>query len=247
MAEQKIQIANFYETKSILRAWNFEVDFSNMTKINSYISKFHVIDVTIPSWNFKQNTIKYGSVPKSYTTLESDHSYNFKMTLEDDDMAKVTQLVYNLHSTIIDQYGVYYPLNYQLLGDCIVRMYNQSQQNVIIWKMENCRFLGADDWTLNYTNTEAFKIILSFSCDNMSYEQPDDLFTVEEQYAKNEISYLGLDTTPKEEQGPEFPVSRKMDNTYDYPKEHDNVNFRQNEPPKELRKKHVDRGTYFRF
>lgn len=73
MAEQKIQIAKFYNTKSILRSWNFEVDFSRMDiykyndgtrnrqdriDISSYISKFHVVDVNIPSWNFKQNVVK---------------------------------------------------------------------------------------------------------------------------------------------------------------------------------------------
>lgn len=157
------------EAKTILPAWNFRVDFAQ-PQIFGKVEAFHVVDVTVPTYTFKQNTVEYGSIPKSYVTFDSGKQYQFSVTFEEDTYGTITTLSHSLQKRIMRASGVYNTLDVQNLGDCYITVYDASLIKVMQWNMQDIRYLGTDDVTLSYSSSEAMKLKMTFACDIITFE-----------------------------------------------------------------------------
>lgn len=156
------------KAKTILPSWNFDVYFKELD-IFQNVKPFHVTDVSVPTYNFKQNTIVYGNVPKSFATFDAEKSYQFSVTFEEDIYGTITALANAFQQRIMRETGVYQPLPFQNLGDCYISVYDNQLQKVMMWTMNDVRFLGTEDVSLAYTTSDALKIKMTFTCDVISH------------------------------------------------------------------------------
>ena len=157
-------------SKTILPSWKFSVTFENEKTIFNGVEEFHILDVNVPLYKFSGNTVQYGSVPKTYGTLNSDTGLQFGIMFEEDSTGTITKLIHTLQRRVIRQSGVYNVLPYQNLGACWVTVYNGESQEVMRWTMNNIWYAGADDLSLAYSSTDSIKWKINFGCDIVSYE-----------------------------------------------------------------------------
>ena len=156
--------------KSILGSWNYTVQFNNHSIFSpDWVQAHHVLDVTIPVYKFKRETVVYGSVPKSYSIFDAETGRDFSITFEEDEDGAMTALLNTLQRTIMRSSGVYNTLSNQNLGNCVISLYNQENKEVIVWTMNNIYFMGSDDVSLSYSNSESLKVKINFGCDVISF------------------------------------------------------------------------------
>jgi hypothetical protein len=189
--------SKFYDgnTKSVLGSWNYWVEFSEPL-IFQGVQLYHILDVAIPTYNFKQNTVVYGSVPKSYVTFDSEKQYQFAITFEEDRFGTITALAYSFQRRILTQSGMYQSLLMQMLGDCIVSLTDQMvNRNIVMsWKMKDIRFLGIEDVSLSYTSSESMKLKMTFACDIVEYNNYSDVTS--KAHTKMSAGALNDEATP---------------------------------------------------
>lgn len=162
-------IPDFYAKKSILRKWLYSVMFYDARFTNS-IKPHHVVDISIPFYAFEANSTSYGAITKSFTTLQKDRGLAFSITLEDDRFGAVTKLIHVLQRTILNENGVYNILSSQLLDNIRVTISDDSGKDIMAFTFVSCRFVGADDFSLSYSDSESLKHKINFICDVCKYE-----------------------------------------------------------------------------
>lgn len=176
--------------KTVTPIWKFKVAFENVgTAVEkglfADIEYHHILDVTIPLYKFTGNTVPYGSVPKTYATLNSDTGLQFSITFEEDSKGNISKLVHMLQRRTMRPTGVYNTLNNQNLGKCWIGVYNGQSQRIMRWTMNNIWFAGADDISLAYSSSESMKWKINFGCDIVSYEHvADDISLADTSIAK---------------------------------------------------------------
>ena len=154
--------------KNILRTWLFDVYFTEQ-KIFANVQPHHILDVMVPTYNFKQNTVVYGTVPKSYVTFDSEKQYQFSITFEDDNVGTIMTLANTFQKRILRSTGVYNPLFFQNLGDCSVNLYDSQLQLAMKWVMKDVRYLGIEDVSFAYSSSDSLKIKMTFVCDIIEF------------------------------------------------------------------------------
>ena len=171
--------------KSILRPWNFAVEFQNSHTFDR-IRPHHILDVTIPTYKYKREKAMYGTIPKSFALFDRDQNLSFDITLEDDEIGSVTHLMYHIQQQhILKSNGVYLALNNQNLGNVWITLYDKDMAPLCQWTMTNVYFLGADDTSLSYSATDSLKVKFSFGCDIIKYATSEHSYnTVEDTSAE---------------------------------------------------------------
>jgi len=191
-------MTNFYANKSVLPSWKFityiTTDDDIPTKINTIngektvgenVSKsvdpkvklafsrmryHHVVDVSIPLYKFEKTVTKYGPVAKSFPVLKHD-GFQIKITYEDDRNGDVIGLIHTLQNTVVKSDGYYRKLNETKVGDINIHLYNHFGINICQWIGRNAFFLGAEDLTLSYGNTDTLKYGVTFGCDTITFRK----------------------------------------------------------------------------
>lgn len=171
MSTIKTGLADFYGGKSVLPSWKFLVYFAVNTTQDSalkhYLNKlkyYHIVDVSIPMYEFEVESTKYGSVAKNFPKI-NHNGFAVKITMEDDNEGNILTLIHLLQKTVVRDSGIYRPLPEHNIGNIVVDLYNLNSQCVGQWICKNIFYLGSQEIGLSYTNNDVLKYNITFGCD----------------------------------------------------------------------------------
>ena len=166
-------ISKFYTDKSVLKTYNFVVNFKDMAYCKD-IKPYHVKGFSIPYYPITVKTTNYGPVSKGYAVFEKNNPLILTINFEDDFNANVLKLATNLQATIMDSNGYYTKLNERYLGDIGIILYTDVGTNIFMWTCVNCYFLGfGGNVDMAYDSTDTLKIPIKFGCDAIKYTMHD--------------------------------------------------------------------------
>jgi len=168
----KSTIASYYEHKTQLPSWNFDVSLSFAKQIagGKGFQQFHVVDVSIPQYKMKPVTTMFGPIPYTFPTMETDSSgREVKITFEDDDRGRILRFIAGLQKTVISTGGYHKTPNQTRLGNIDITIRNNKNIPVAMYRAPNAFYLAADDISLNYSESAVLKYSVTFGCDMIQY------------------------------------------------------------------------------
>jgi len=173
-----LPMLDFYFRKSVLPKWKFLVEFVPNVKqkdlnVLHYLNKMryhHIVDVSLPFYKWTTEETMYGPIAKKFPKVDH-HGFTVKLTMEDDKSAQVLALIHALQRTIVRENGYYKRLPEVIVGDIIIHLYNHFGTEVCYWIANNTYFLGADDITLSYKDTDAMSYGVTFGCDTIRFRK----------------------------------------------------------------------------
>jgi len=163
--------------KSIQRNWQFMglfifnplkgISVGGVVEFPPIIQPFHLLDVSIPTYEFDKVTMKYGQVPRSFPVLDFK-GFTFEITLEEDESGTVEYFINWNQRNIIDEEGYYNPPNKVKLKAFVVEVQDKTGVPVIYYMFHDIFYLGANTANYTYTGNESIKRSINFGCDRIS-------------------------------------------------------------------------------
>lgn len=163
--------------KSIQRNWQFFGMFifnplqgltvGRKIEVPPIIQPFHILDVDIPTYHFQKEVMMYGQVPRSFPVLDFK-SFNFSVTLEEDEQGTVEYFINWNQRNIIDNEGYYNAPNKMKLKAFVVEIQDKTGKPVIYYTFHDIYYLEADNVHYTYTGNESIKRSVTFGCDRIS-------------------------------------------------------------------------------
>jgi len=163
--------------KSIQRSWQFYglfiynpfqgVSVGRRIEMPPIIQPFHILDVTIPTYEFEKVVMMYGQVPRSFPVLKFE-GFNFTTTLEEDEKGNVEYFINWNQRNIIDSDGYYNAPNKVKLKAFVVEVQDKTGIPVVYYIFHDIYFLTAGEATYSYTSNDSIKRSITFGCDRMS-------------------------------------------------------------------------------
>jgi len=163
--------------KSIQRNWQFfglfiynpfqGVTVGRQIEMPPVIQPFHILDVTIPTYEFEKVVMMYGQVPRSFPVLKFE-GFNFNVTLEEDEKGNVEYFINWNQRNIIDSSGYYNAPNKAKIKAFVVEVQDKMGIPVVYYTFHDIYFLQASEASYSYTSNESIKRSLTFGCDRMS-------------------------------------------------------------------------------
>ena len=138
------------------------------------IKHWHLVNVTIPQYDFQKETMYYGPMPRSFPILNFD-GFELRMEMEEDTLGTISHFIAYLQKRIVDVDGLYSPPNAVKLDRIIVQIEDQNSVPVMIYTFHNCFFLQASDVTYDYGDNQSVKYQIVFGADFMSSVFPKRL------------------------------------------------------------------------
>jgi hypothetical protein len=173
--------------KSIQRDWQFWCffiynPFSNETKITNslrqnlssinkdfppIIQPFHVINVTIPAYEFKREVMMYGQIPRSFPVLDFQ-GFEVQITLEEDEQGTVEYFINWLQRKIIDNEGYYNAPNKTKIPALVVEIQDKMGIPVLYYIFHDIFITHVDSIAYSYESNNPIRRNLTFACDRAS-------------------------------------------------------------------------------
>jgi len=165
--------------KSIQPSWKFIVQFvpkpSNQMPSGSetgpmpVLKPYHVIDVTLPTYRFRKETVMYGDLPRSFPVLETSHfrDLSVSLTMEEDELGTISFLINWLQRTIIDKDGFYYGPLQSRIGDLVVGVEDKNGLPIVFYIFRELYYLAADDVTYSYETNDPIRYSITFSAERI--------------------------------------------------------------------------------
>lgn len=169
------QVQKFYKEKSIQKSFNFSVTFYD--NIRPYlpdgeqipaIEDWHVVNVSIPFYDFKKEVHKIGSFPITFPVLDFD-GFELKIIFEEDDKGTIAKLINWLQRRIITNEGFYVTPNLsKIIIDVIIR--NDIGKPIQRYSFKQCYFLKSSEVVFDYSTNDSIKYEIIFGSDYYEFE-----------------------------------------------------------------------------
>jgi len=163
--------------KSIQRNWQFYglfifnplqgVAVGRGLEFPPIIQSFHILDVTVPTYQFQKEVMMYGQVPRSFPVLDFK-GFNFDVTLEEDEQGTVEYFINWNQRNIIDSSGYYNAPEKMKMRAFVLEIQDKMGIPVVYYTFHDIYFLQATAANYAYSNNESIKRTITFGCDVMS-------------------------------------------------------------------------------
>lgn len=131
------------------------------------IQPFHILSVTIPTYQFEKIVMMYGQVPRSFPVLNFK-GLDLQIELEEDEKGTVDYFVNWNQRNIIDSDGYYKAPNSMKLDAFVLEIQDKMGVPVVYHTFHDIYFLNASEQTYSYAGGGTIKRQLTFGCDRMS-------------------------------------------------------------------------------
>ncbi|MFW6377454.1 MAG: hypothetical protein ACOCZ5_02295, partial [bacterium] len=156
--------------KSIQRNWQFYGFFlfspfkavGRQKEFPPVIQPFHLLDVTIPVYEFEKKIMWYGQVPRTFPVLNFQ-GFNVDVTLEEDEQGTVEYFINWNQRNIIDRDGYYNPPNKVKFRAFTVEVQDKMGIPVVYYIFHDLYFLSANAASYTYTGNESIKRTITFA------------------------------------------------------------------------------------
>lgn len=163
--------------KSIQRSWQFYglfiynpfqgVTVGRQIEMPPVLQSFHILDVTIPTYEFEKVVMMYGQVPRSFPVLKFE-GFTFSVNLEEDEKGNVEYFINWMQRNIIDSRGYYNAPNKVKLKAFVVEVQDKTGIPVVYYTFHDIYYLQASEASYSYTSNDSIKRSITFGCDRMS-------------------------------------------------------------------------------
>lgn len=158
--------SNFFEVKTIQRAYNFIVyfDVSGDSNLND-LPSFLCTGVEIPEYSFKKEYVHYGPFMKSFPVL--DHNgFEFTMKLEEDEHGTVKGLIQSLVRKQMTQSGYYNNYSSTTIPQIVASVYTCDAWNAYKVHFLNCFYMKSSTANYAWNSSEKIEYDITFNCDH---------------------------------------------------------------------------------
>jgi len=131
------------------------------------IQSFHILDVSVPTYQFQKEVMMYGQVPRSFPVLDFK-GFNFDITLEEDEQGTVEYFINWNQRNIIDSNGYYNAPEKMKMKAFVLEIQDKMGIPVVYYTFHDIYFLQATAASYSYSNNESIKRTITFGCDVMS-------------------------------------------------------------------------------
>jgi len=156
--------------KSVLPAYKFKADFfsvkggAKQAMLNK-IKPWHFVSVSIPTYAFRKEVVKYGQIPRSFPILEFTEGLNVKVTFEEDNQGTIAYFINWLQRQNIDNKGYYVPPLKNRIGDLRIDLQDNVGDSVVHYVFKNLYYTDASDLSLDYASNDVIKYDVAFTAD----------------------------------------------------------------------------------
>lgn len=165
----------FYDKKSIQRAFNFlvyfnesEIDYKGSMGDRYGLRSYHAVSVELPDYSF--NKIETFAGPFVRTTPVLSHNgFEFTIKFEEDEKGTIKQLIHNLVRLNIDDKGYHHN---KVISNIDVAVFTPDGGNRAIGghsyrvSFKDCYFLKASPATYDYSSNEKITYDITFNADH---------------------------------------------------------------------------------
>lgn len=164
------RIKNFFENKTIQRAYNFLVYFDEsiaggVENVFSDLRAFHCTSVEIPEYSFEKEYIYYGPFVKSFP-IYKHNGFEFTMKLEEDEGCTIKSFIQSLIKRQIGNDGYYKSYTNTVLNQIVISVFQHDAYNSFKIYMKNCYFLKASTTNYAYESANKIEYDVTFNCDH---------------------------------------------------------------------------------
>lgn len=131
------------------------------------IQPFHILDVTIPTYQFERVNMMYGQVPRSFPVLKFE-GFEFTVNLEEDEQGTVEYFINWLQRRVIDNKGYYNAPEKVKIPAFVLEVQDKMGIPNVYYTFHDIYFLQASEANYSYTGNESIKRSITFGCDRMS-------------------------------------------------------------------------------
>lgn len=175
-----LELQGFYKLpqtlfgKSVQANWRFLVKFIPTYQNDGFkefgpmpiIQSWHVLNIAIPTYNFKKEIMMYGQIPRSFPVLNYE-GFDITVTFEEDELGTISYFINWLQKNIIKSDGRYRGALRNRFGHIAVELQDKNGIPVVYYVFKNCYYLASDGVSLDYGSNESLKYNVTFSCDVM--------------------------------------------------------------------------------
>lgn len=168
--------------KTILPAYKFKADFENNTNDNNKqkmldrIKPWHFVSVSVPTYTFRREVVKYGAIPRTFPILDFNEGLTVRVTLEEDNTGTIAYFVNWCQRQNIDNYGFYVAPLLNRIGDLRIEMQDNVGEPIVHYVFKNLYYEDASELALDYGSTDVIKYDIRFTADVVEvnfYKQVD--------------------------------------------------------------------------
>jgi hypothetical protein len=160
--------------KSIQRNWQFNAMFIfnplmglSRLDVAPEIQPFHILDITIPTYEFEKVVMMYGQVPKSMPVLKFE-GFNIDVVMEEDEKASVEYFINWNQRNIINKDGLYNAPDDAKITALIVEIQDKTGDPVIYYIFHDLYYLAATPAAYSYQTSESIKRTVTFGVDRVT-------------------------------------------------------------------------------
>lgn len=181
---------NFMSTKGIQRAYNFVVNFHNLSggidkfKISHHkdiltektLRASHIKNVTVPTYQFKSEGQDFGPFLRAVPVLDRQ-PLNITIEMEEDDQHTIGYFIQYLQNEMMNEFGVYRPVYYdasRLKLKIVIEIFRADGTKVVDYSYYNCFLQTVSESTYDYTANTAVSNTLTFISDFYSTKYYDN-------------------------------------------------------------------------
>lgn len=167
-----MDIQNFYfRDKSVQKSFRFKVSVINDSSVKipdlgdmPTILNYHVLDVTIPNWEFKKETLKVGPFVNTFPVLNFE-GFEFSITFEEDTQGTITRFIDWCQRRIMDTDGLYFNPGLTKIRSIMIETLDDQGDVNFITTFQDCYFLKASELKHDYGSNESVKYEITFNSD----------------------------------------------------------------------------------
>ena len=176
-------LKSFFNHKTIQPNFRFEVTFipdvwnvDMLKRIGPMpvINDWHVLSVSIPSFDFIKEIQKYGPFVRSFPVLEYD-GLEFKIDFEEDSYGTIGYFLNYLQRRIVDRRGYYTPPAKVKLPAVVVTTYDSKNLPVGVFTFYQVNYLQTSEVEYRQDSNESVKYSVVFNSDYMTAHFPRKL------------------------------------------------------------------------
>lgn len=160
--------------KSIQRNWKFYATFLINPKngldrkdIPPKLEAYHILDITIPTYEFQKNVVMYGQVPKSFPTLNFE-GFNVDVVFEEDEQGTIDYFINWNQRNIINRNGLYNAPDSVKIPALVVEIQDKMGIPVLYYIFHDLYYVSATPATYSYQSNESIKRTVTFGVDRIS-------------------------------------------------------------------------------
>lgn len=128
------------------------------------IQGYHVVNVSVPNWEFKKETLKLGPYVSTFPVMDFD-GFEFSITFEEDTEGTINKFIDWCQRRIMDRNGFYFPPGLTKIRSIIIESYRDNGEINTQVSFNNCFFLKAANVSHDYKDNDSVKIEVTFASD----------------------------------------------------------------------------------